>query len=119
MGLGSAANTVRLPNLTDTFWYRFFGKDVTKGTGTALMALGRVGTGKETFRAIGSLEGKSVLEVSKTLRDFGFKFKSRTEGGFIQFVGPGSRTKRLEVQIRPNGQVIRLENFWERSYTSL
>ncbi len=82
---------------------------VARGSGGALMALGRAGTGRETFRAIGSLEGESILAAAKALKDFGIKFKAKTEGGFIKFAGPGSKSQRLEIQVRPNGQVIRLE----------
>ena len=67
-------------------------------------------TGGDLFKGLGSFEGKSIREVKSVLETNGFRYAGRTEGGYIKFYGQGTKKTRAEIQIRPNGQVVRTQH---------
>ena len=80
-------------------------QSVSSGSGRLGLPAGR--TPQQTFGDIGSLEGLSMRQTRTFLGSHGFRFHGRTRGGYTHFRGPGTGSTRLEVVIRPNGQVVR------------
>jgi hypothetical protein len=61
--------------------------------------------GKKAAAArVASLAGKTLDEVERILKGHGFKFKSRTSGGYRKYV----HSDGSEIWIRPNGGVKRV-----------
>jgi len=67
-------------------------------------------SGGSLFKHIGSLKGKRISEVKKILEANGFRYGGRTDVGYIKFYGLGTKKTRAQIQIRPNGQVVRSQH---------
>jgi hypothetical protein len=65
-------------------------------------------TADTTFAQIGSLEGKSLGQITRILSKHGFTYRGTTAGGYQKFYSIGGSRQRMEVWIRPDGEVVRL-----------
>ena len=65
---------------------------------------------EQVFKDMGSFEGKSFEETKAILEKNGFEYRGPTPGGYQKFYGPGPKAERLEVHIRPGGQVVRVQH---------
>ncbi len=60
--------------------------------------------GSNAASNLGSMTGKSPIEMENLLKKEGFSFQSQSQGGYRKYRHPDGS----EVQIRPNGEVVRL-----------